>query len=151
MKKPTLLALGLALALAAPAFADNGNGHGRGNSHHQERREDRHDEDHSSLRLTIDRNLSVRFNTHDLNVIVDWFDREPTSVRDTRGLPPGLAKQLRERGHLPPGLEAKGLPPGLASRLGPAPRGYDRVVIGRDIVLVQIATGLIADIIRDVF
>lgn len=158
MRKLSAVILSALVLVSAPALAGNGHGrsgeHGYNRSHHEDnddQGEDRHSRSSGGVDLTIDRNLNVHFNSRDLNVIVDWFDREPTSYRDGRGLPPGLAKQLRERGHLPPGLEAKGLPPGLADRLGPAPRGYERVVIGRDVVLMQVATGIIADILRNVF
>ena len=43
-----------------------------------------------------------------------------------------------------------GLPPGLAGQLPPSPSGYIRQVVGADVVLVAVATGLIMDIIRGV-
>ena len=35
--------------------------------------------------------------------------------------------------------------------LGPAPRGYRYVYAGEDIVMIAIATGLIASVLHDVF
>ncbi len=64
-----------------------------------------------------------------------------------KGLPPGLAKQLRRRGTLPPGLRRNYLPPGLSSRLPGLPPGQARVFVGNDVLLIQQATGLILDIL----
>ncbi len=143
-----LTLVGILAALPAQA-GNNGRGHGRGNQPEHTHSQD-HKNDDTTIRVT--RDGSIRFSTRDLNVIIDWFKTAPVAGRsNTRSLPPGLAKQLRERGHLPPGLEAKGLPPSLAERLGPAPRGYERIVVGKDVILAQIATGIIVDILKDVF
>ena len=64
-----------------------------------------------------------------------------------KGLPPGLAKQLRRNGTLPPGLRRNYLPPGLSSRLPGLPPGQARVLVGNDVLLIQQATGLILDIL----
>ena len=64
-----------------------------------------------------------------------------------KGLPPGLAKQLRRRGTLPPGLRRNYLPPGLSSRLPGLPPGQARVLVGNDVLLIQQTTGLILDIL----
>jgi len=79
---------------------------------------------------------------------------------DTSGLPPGLAKrdalppglqrQLDERGRLPPGLEKKALPTDLADRLPPRRDGTEIVIVDRDVLLVQAATGLVLDAIAGV-
>lgn len=93
----------------------------------------------------------IRFQTDDFTLILNWRnDHDHTDWR-SGPLPPGLERQLRTRGHLPPGLQMKTLPPVLIQRLGPPPRGYDRFVIGQDVVLVELASGTIADIIRNVF
>ena len=64
-----------------------------------------------------------------------------------KSLPPGLAKQLRRRGTLPPGLRRNYLPPGLSSRLPGLPPGQARVLVGNDVLLIQQTTGLILDIL----
>lgn len=53
-------------------------------------------------------------------------------------------------GTLPPGLSKRALPPGLASRLGPIPAGTERVIVGGDVALIDIATGVIIDILKGV-
>lgn len=74
-----------------------------------------------------------------------------------KGLPPGLAKR---GGDLPPGLAKRGgtLPPGLAKKLPgdlrqelpPRGRGYRRVIVDNDIVLIDAVTNKILDVIEDV-
>ena len=66
-------------------------------------------------------------------------------------LPPGLAMQLQKNGTLPPGLANKNLPADLEKQLPPPPAGYERRVIeDAAIVLVEKATGKIADVMKDV-
>lgn len=87
------------------------------------------------------------FPTGDRQVISNYFLRNGGYLVD---LPPGIRKQLVTRGRLPPGIARKILPAGLAGQLSPLPSGYDRMIVGPDVLLVQIATGVIVDIIRDV-
>jgi hypothetical protein len=65
-------------------------------------------------------------------------------------LPPGLQMQLEKNGRLPPGLAKKELPPGLAKRLGSTRTGLERLIIDDDVLLVEEATGIVYDIIKDV-
>ncbi len=65
-------------------------------------------------------------------------------------LPPGLRKHIEKYGTLPPGLAKKELPPGLAKRLGSSRSGLERLIIDDDVVLVEEATGIVYDIIKDV-
>lgn len=65
-------------------------------------------------------------------------------------LPPGLQRQLDKNGALPPGLQKKALPSGLQSRLPPVPRGYERVIVDTDVLLVEAATGVVRDVISGV-
>ncbi|MFZ2869287.1 hypothetical protein [Zavarzinia sp.] len=136
--KTTLAVLlaGLGLALAGAAEGKNngrGNGHGGNDSHVED-----------SLAPAI---ASVLFPTGDRQVISNYFLRNSGYLAD---LPPGIRKQLVTRGRLPPGIAKKILPAGLSGQLSPLPAGYDRMIVGPDVLLVQIATGIIVDIIRDV-
>ncbi len=65
-------------------------------------------------------------------------------------LPPGLQKHIEKYGTLPPGLAKKELPPGLAKRLGSTRSGLERLIVGDDVVLVEEATGVVLDIIKDI-
>ena len=74
----------------------------------------------------------------------------PPGLAKREQLPPGLERQLVRKGTLPPGISKRALPPGLNSRLGPVPAGTERVIVGGDVALVEIATGVILDILKDV-
>ncbi len=75
----------------------------------------------------------------------------PPGLAKRDRLPPGLEKQLRERGTLPPGLQKKiqPLPIDLERRMRRLPTGYSRVVIGGNVILMNEKTAVIYDIIRN--
>ena len=87
------------------------------------------------------------FSRSDRQLISNYFLRHDGYLDE---LPPGVRKQLVTKGRLPPGIARKVLPRALADALSPAQAGYDRMIVGPDVLLVEIATGIIADIIRDV-
>jgi len=66
-----------------------------------------------------------------------------------KDLPPGIAKNLERGKPLPPGIAKRELPHGLDSSLPERRDGYERTIVGNDMVLVDIDTGIIADIIVD--
>jgi hypothetical protein len=79
--------------------------------------------------------------------LITAYYQEHSGNRDG-DLPPGIRKKLERGKPLPPGI-AKKMPDQLATRLPPRP-GYAYQVVGPDVLLVQMATGLITDIIRNV-
>ena len=74
----------------------------------------------------------------------------PPGLAKRDRLPPGLEKHLERWGRLPPGLEKRYLPDDLIARLGPRSDQAARQVVGADVLLVDVATGVILDILRDV-
>jgi hypothetical protein len=70
-----------------------------------------------------------------------------------RNLPPGLQKHLEKNGELPPGLQKRlePLPSVLERRLPRIPEYWERVIIERDIILLDRRTNRILDIIENVF
>jgi hypothetical protein len=103
-----------------------------------------------------DRNtrVSVGFSMRDREIIRDYYARHrskplPPGLAKRDRLPPGLEKQLRKGGELPPGLRGRGLPRELERRLSPLPDGYARVVVGGRIVLQDADTRVVVDIIQD--
>jgi len=52
---------------------------------------------------------------------------------------------------LPPGIAKQQLPDSLLRRLPPVPRGYERVVVDGKVLLIEIATQVIRDVLTDVF
>jgi hypothetical protein len=67
-----------------------------------------------------------------------------------KGLPPGIAKNLQRGKPLPPGIAKQVLPAGLVDLLPPPPRGFERVVLAGKILLVEVATQVIHDVLEDV-
>ena len=131
-----LIALSLCLMLS-PAFAGQGN-NGKHNS-------ERGGGGGDAAALAVD--ISVIFSTDETRVIRDYFHANPYSVQ---ALPPGIAKNLARGKPLPPGIAKRYLPAGLGARL-PRHDGYEDVIIGSDIVRIAVATGIIIDILKDVF
>ncbi|WP_373065721.1 hypothetical protein [Zavarzinia sp.] len=137
------VAVAACLLVVTPGSAKNngsGHGNGNGNGHGQGGVE-------TVVPVPSVPSVTILFPSSDRQLISNYYLRNSGSVAD---LPPGLRRQLVTRGHLPPGLAKKALPPGLASQLSPVPAGYERLIAGPDVLLVEIATGLIVDILRDV-
>jgi hypothetical protein len=73
----------------------------------------------------------------------------PPGLAQRQHLPPGLQKHIERTGRLPPGLEKRRLPGDLRALL-PYHKGRDYRVVGNDIVLIEIATELILDVMKGV-
>ena len=65
-------------------------------------------------------------------------------------LPPGIAKNLARGKPLPPGI-AKRYPPGAMVGRLPVHPGYEWRIAGTDLILVQIGTQVVADVLKRVF
>lgn len=65
-------------------------------------------------------------------------------------LPPGIRKNLARGKPLPPGIAKKAAPPGMINRL-PSYPGYEWQVAGTDLLLIQVGTAIIAEVLSDVF
>lgn len=74
----------------------------------------------------------------------------PPGLAKRDSLPPGLQKQLDKNGRLPPGLAKRDLPSELASKLPERAADQDVVVVEKDVVLMDKATGVILDVLKDV-
>ncbi len=70
----------------------------------------------------------------------------PPGLAKRQRLPPGLAK----RDTLPPGLRGRGLPGDLSSALPRRRPGQEFRVFDDDVALIEMATGRVIDILRDV-
>ena len=64
-------------------------------------------------------------------------------------IPPGIRKKLARGRPMPPGIAKQVLPPGLLETL-PQREGYEVVRVGWDVVLVEVATGIVHDVLMDV-
>jgi len=102
-----------------------------------------------------DLNVSIRFSSNEISVIHDFFhDYHLDNHVDKKGgkkgskpLPPGIAKNLERGKPLPPGIAKRSLPNDLLVRLPPVADGYERVIIAGKILLIEIATQIIHDVL----
>jgi hypothetical protein len=70
-------------------------------------------------------------------------------VSGVKPLPPGIRKRLVRGKALPPGIAKRVVPEGLRSRIR-LPSGYEIVEVGLDVLLVEVATDIIHDVLMDV-
>jgi hypothetical protein len=98
--------------------------------------------------------FKVAFSDKDRRLIHDYYKlkhkRLPPGLAKKDKLPPGLEKQLERKGKLPPGLQHRLLPLDLTQRLSPLPRGYIRIKVGGDVILLDEFTRVMVDIIYKV-
>ncbi|KDB73295.1 hypothetical protein AZ21_1279 [Bordetella bronchiseptica B20-10725633] len=142
----------LSLALAAPAWAappegkgnsgksNNGNGNGKGNSGNSG----------NSGKRSGDGGVSVELRHAGITISTARGYALEYGVTGYGSLPPGIRKNLARGKPLPPGIAKKAVPPSMLARL-PAYPGYEWRVAGSDLVLVALATAVVADVLLDVF
>ena len=98
--------------------------------------------------------VQIVFSAGERDIIQTWYrghiNHLPPGLAKRDRLPPGLEKQLRERGTLPPGLEKKIYPlPADLERQLPSPHsGVRRAIIGGNVVLISISTPIVQAILR---
>jgi len=92
------------------------------------------------------------FSSRDRTLIEDYYRKAPPAKKAPPGLarrealPPGLARHSR----LPPGLQGRLLPRELESHLTVLPSAYARLLIGRDVVLIERDTRRVLDVLYGV-
>jgi hypothetical protein len=101
--------------------------------------------------------VEITFSTKEKSIIASFYGGDggnPGKGKDKKnkgkgvgnqGMPPGLAK----KGKLPPGIAKRQLPSALVAQLPPPPKGYERVIVDNDILLVNIATQIVHDVLTD--
>ena len=132
--------------LCVPTFAQ-GNGHGNGKGHGKKDKAD--DEDRGEG--------SYQFQSRDRQVVTAYYTKHgkglpPGLAKRNGDLPPGLEKQLQRNGSLPPGLEKKmqPCPVEITRELPPLPADYRRGVVGASIVVFNVRTNIVVDVMADV-
>ena len=98
------------------------------------------------------------FSGSEIQIIRDYYAHAHEGAGDKKSgkqkqgaLPPGIARNLARGKPLPPGIAKKALPTDLSRRLPPVRDGYERVVIDGRVLLVEIATQIVHDILVDAF
>jgi hypothetical protein len=123
-------------ALTSSAASAQGKGHGNGHD------KDKHGDDSDD---------HYEYTSHEQDSIHGWYHEHennlPPGLAKRDHLPPGLEKQLRERGTLPPGLQKKiePVPVELGRSLPPPPEGCGcrNVIIGGHLVLLNAKTNYV--------
>ena len=93
------------------------------------------------------------FSSLEIEIITRYYHgvAQPTQQPGRgRALPRGIAKNLARGKTMPPGIAKQQLPIALARQLPPPPEGYERVVVAGKILLVEIATQVVHDVLTDV-
>lgn len=106
--------------------------------------------------------INVEFSENEISIISVYYrDHANTEVQKGNGnkgngnnkgqksLPPGIAKNLQRGKALPPGIAKQFLPIGLIEELPAPPRGFERIIVDGKILLVEIATQVIYDVLED--
>lgn len=154
-KRPLVAGVTLALALApASAFADppgkmKGPGKGNaahGNPHAGKPGPEGQGNGGSVGNEILDASINVRFDTRETDIIRNYFGAHSV---ETKPLPPGIAKNLQRGKPLPPGIAKRYLPTSLQAQL-PARDGYERLIVGNDVLLVAATTGIIVDVLSGI-
>jgi len=81
----------------------------------------------------------------------DGHSQSRNKGKGQKSLPPGIAKNLARGKALPPGIAKQVLPVDLVRMLPAVPKGYERVYVSGKVLLVEIATQVIHDVLEDVF
>jgi len=103
-----------------------------------------------------DVSIGVEFSDDEVRIISAWYSEHGSHAgykgrgKKARGLPPGIARNLARGKALPPGIAKQHLPDGLISALPAPPRGYERVVVDGRVLLVEVATQVIHDVLVDI-
>ena len=106
----------------------------------------------------VDKDRPAVFLPEERRIIRDYYQSGATAglppglAKRGGKLPPGLQKQLQKNGTLPPGLQKRlqPIPTDLDRRLPPVPEIWERVIIGRHVILLDRRTNRILDIIENV-
>ncbi len=95
--------------------------------------------------------VSVQFSSNEISVIHNFFRHHHVNKKGgkKRGkpLPPGIAENLARGKPLPPGMAKQAFPKDLLDRLPPVADGYERVIVAGKILLVEIATQVVHDVL----
>ena len=119
------IAITFALLIAVPAFA-GGNGQGNGSGHKPQGGA-------QPVPSGSQISLSAYITAGERQTILGYFQQHPTVVAGAKPLPPGIAKRY--------------FPADLVGILPPRP-GQQWVIAGTDVLLVEVATNVVVDLLR---
>lgn len=149
--KLTLIASALAITVAgasSAAFAKPPHAGGKHKGNQQAERVERNDDGSVNWDNIGDRAIERILTATEKERIREYFDDEDNHV-GAKGLPPGIAKNLKRGKPLPPGIAKRGVPEDLERQLITR-EGIKPIIAGDSVVLEDLATGILIDILRDV-
>jgi hypothetical protein len=109
-----------------------------------------------SSQAFADLSVGASFSQGEISIIASWYqDHGRPSAhgngrKKPKGLPPGIAKNLAMGKPLPPGIAKQVLPQGLLAMLPAPPHGFERIIVDGKVLLVEVATHVIHDILTDI-
>lgn len=143
------LALLAVLSIINPALAEKpdwaggpgaGNQNGPGNGHGPR-------EGHGKPQGGPSRASQGTVSRGEATIIRDYFSAHPVGAT---ALPPGIAKKLARGQPLPPGIARKMAPVELRQRVPVCMNGWECILAGADMLILDAVHGTIADIVRGV-
>lgn len=99
--------------------------------------------------------IEIEFSEDEIRVIRAYYQSHGGNgngkhKHKDKGLPPGIAKNLQRGKPLPPGIAKQALPGDLDRALPPTGDRYERVIVAGKILLVEIATQVVHDVLTDI-
>lgn len=147
---PLLLSAAV-LTTALPALAHHKPGHAGGPPSHQNNGSGTGAHSPQPSVTVSPAGINVQLGEVEIRLVNDWFRANPSVFADYAALPPGIARNLERGKPLPPGIAKRFLPAGLTTILPAPPDGYGRFMIGNDLVLIELNSGLISDLAEILF
>lgn len=148
MKNATKFTAAIAIAalcvtpvLAKPDHANKGKGGGKAEQHQS------HNTDSTADRVG-DAIVNGLLTAAEKALIGNYYS-EPAHYVGAKPLPPGIAKNVARGKPLPPGIAKRGVSDDLLRQLNKRD-GIQPRIVGTDLVLEEIATGIIIDVLREV-
>jgi Ni/Co efflux regulator RcnB len=121
----------------------NGNGNNKGKSDKGQSSKSKGGDSHGDSGSVTLRHAGITIST------AQGYARE-YGLSGYSSLPPGIRKNLARGKPLPPGIAKKMVPTPMLARL-PVYPGYEWQVAGTDLILVAVATAVVADVLLNVF
>lgn len=128
---------------AGQSQGNNGNGNNKGKSDKGQSSKSKGGDSHGDSGSVTLRHAGITIST------AQGYARE-YGLAGYSSLPPGIRKNLARGKPLPPGIAKKMVPAPMLARL-PVYPGYEWQVAGTDLILVAVATAVVADVLLNVF
>lgn len=97
--------------------------------------------------------VEVVFSEDEIRIIRAYYETHGLThgkgKHKNKGLPPGIAKKLARGKPLPPGIAKRYLPDDLQRKLPPPPEGYERFVVAGKVLLIELATQIVRDVLTE--